>query len=200
MTPADALRRLKEGNVRFLNNLPSPRDPHDDLAQTKDGQWPFAAVVSCMDSRVSTKMVFDLGVGDLFSLRMAGNVLTDGIIGSLEYATAVVGSKLILVMGHSGCGAVKGACDGVQLGSLTGVLAQIQPAIQLTRHIGGARNSSNAEFVQAVAVQNTRWGAEQLPGRSSVIRKLMLEGAVAVVPAMYDVATGQVQFFEPVKP
>ncbi len=196
MTPSDALRRLKEGNVRFLNNLREPRDPHKDIEQTKAGQWPFAAIVACMDSRVSTEMVFDLGIGDMFSLRIAGNVLTEGMIGSLEYATAVVGSKLIVVMGHSNCGAVKAACDHVELGSLTSLLAQVQPAVQLTKRVPGPRDSSNAEFVQAVADLNVQLAVEQLPQRSALIANLVKEGKVAIVPAMYDVATGRVRFFE----
>ncbi|MHA3770391.1 carbonic anhydrase [Verrucomicrobiota bacterium sgz303538] len=196
MTPADALLRLKEGNVRFLNNLRQPRDPHSDLAITKEGQWPFAAVVACMDSRVSTEMVFDLGIGDMFSLRIAGNVMTEGIIGSLEYATAVVGTKLIVIMGHSNCGAVKAACDHVELGNLTSLLAQVQPAVQLAKGVNGLRDSSNAEFVQGVADLNVQLAAEQLPQRSPVIRDLVQAGKVSIVPAMYDVATGQVRFFE----
>lgn len=195
MTPADVLRRLKEGNVRFLTNLREPRDPHGDIEKTKEGQWPFAAIVACMDSRVSTEMVFDLGIGDMFSLRIGGNVLTEGIIGSLEYATAVVGSKLIVIMGHSNCGAVKAACDHVELGNLTSLLAQIQPAVQLAKE-DGDRNSRNPEFVQSVADLNVQLAAEQLPQRSPVIRDLVKQGKVGIVPAMYDVATGRVTFFE----
>lgn len=195
MTPADVLRRLKEGNVRFLNNLQQQRDPHGDIEKTKEGQWPFAAIVACMDSRVSTEMVFDLGIGDMFSLRIGGNVLTEGIIGSLEYATAVVGSKLIVVMGHSNCGAVKAACDHVEMGNLTSLLAQIQPAVQLAKD-DGERNSHNPGFVQAVADLNVQLAAEQLPQRSPLIRDLVQQGKVGIVPAMYDVATGRVRFFE----
>lgn len=194
MTPADALERLKQGNVRFLNNLQNEQDPHGELLRHKEGQWPFAAIVACMDSRVSTEIVFDLGIGDMFSLRIAGNVLTEGIIGSLEFAAAVVGTKLIVIMGHSNCGAVKAACDSVELGNLTSLLAQIQPAVQLTQRGSGARNGSNPEFVQAVAELNVRLAAEQLPQRSPVLRELVEDGALDVVPAMYDVGTGQVSF------
>lgn len=196
MTPSDALRRLKEGNVRFLNNLRQSRDPHCDLEKTKEGQWPFAAVVACMDSRVSTEMVFDIGIGDMFSLRIAGNVVTEGIIGSLEYATAVAGSKLIVIMGHSNCGAVKAACDHVELGNLTSLLAQVQPAVQLANGGYGERNSGNADFVQAVADLNVQLAAEELPQRSPLIRDLVEKGKVGIVPAMYDVATGRVRFLE----
>jgi carbonic anhydrase len=196
MTPSDVLSRLKEGNVRFLNNLREPRDPHGDIEKTKEGQWPFAAVVTCMDSRVSTEMVFDIGIGDMFSLRIAGNVITEGMVGSLEYATAVVGTQLIVIMGHSNCGAVRAACDHVELGSLTSLLAQVQPAVQLTKRVPGPRDSTNAPFVQAVSDLNVQLAAEQLPQRSPVIAKLITEGKVGVVSAMYDVATGRVHFFE----
>lgn len=196
MTPDDALRRLKEGNVRFLVNLRQPRDPHADLAATKEGQWPFAAIVACMDSRVSTEMIFDLGIGDMFSLRIAGNVMTEGIIGSLEYATSVVGSKLIVVMGHSNCGAVKAACDHVTLGNLTSVLAKIGSALPLARETKGERNSKNSVFVQQIADLNAQLAAQELPQRSPVIRELVEAGKVKIVSAMYDVATGRVHFFD----
>src|SRR5688572_16341527 len=163
VTPHTVLQHLKEGNVRFLNNLRRPRDPHADLNYTKEKQKPFAAVVACMDSRVSTEMVFDIGIGDMFSLRIAGNVMTEGIIGSLEFATAIAGTKLIVILGHSNCGAVTAACDNVELGNLTSLLAQVQPAVQLARPVSGSRNGKNAEFVQAVSDLNTKLAAEQLP-------------------------------------
>jgi carbonic anhydrase len=195
-TPSDVLQHLKAGNVRFLNNLRRTRDPHDDLHKTKEKQWPLAAIVACMDSRVSTEMVFDIGIGDMFSLRIAGNVVTEGMVGSLEYATAVVGSKLIVIMGHSNCGAVTAACNHVELGSLTALLAHVQPAVQLAKGVKGARDGKNPEFVQAVSRLNVQLAAEQLPQRSALIRGLVQQGKVGIVPAMYDVATGHVEFFE----
>ena len=196
LTPADALRRLKEGNVRFLNNLRHSRDPYSDLEQRRDGQAPFAAVIACMDSRVSTEMVFDIGIGDMFSLRIAGNVVTDGIIGSLEYAASVVGSKLIVVLGHSNCGAVKAACDHVELGKLTTVLAQITPAVEQVPETSGERNSQNGEFVEAVCHLNARLAAEQLPRRSPILEELVRTGKLGIVPAVYDVGSGLVRFLE----
>lgn len=196
LTPQAVLNNLKEGNVRFLNNIRRSRDPHDDLRQTKEAQFPAAAVVACMDSRVSTEMVFDLGIGDMFSLRIAGNVMTDGIIGSLEYATAVVGTKLVVVLGHSNCGAVTAACNGVELGNLTAVLGQVQPAVQLGKRALGPRTGKNPEFVQEVSELNAQLAAEQLTQRSPLIRDLVQQGKVGIVAAMYDVATGHVHFFE----
>lgn len=196
LTPEQALQRLKEGNVRFLNNLRQARDPYSDLESGRQGQSPFATVVACMDSRVSTEMVFDIGIGDMFSLRIAGNVMMEGIIGSLEYATAVVGTKLIVVLGHSNCGAVKAACDHVVMGNITSILAHIEPAVQLVKDIPGERNSANSEFVEAVSHLNARLAAEQLPQHSELLRKLVDEGQLAIIPAMYDVGTGQVRFLE----
>ena len=196
LTPADALRRLKEGNVRFLNNICETRDHYSDLEQRRDGQSPFAAVVACMDSRVSTELVFDLGIGDMFSLRIAGNVMTEGIIGSLEYAASIVGSRLIVVLGHSNCGAIKAACDHFTLGNLTSVLAHIEPAVQLVHEVPGERNSKNPEFVSAVCHLNVKLAVEQLPQRSPVLRELVDAGKLAIVPAMYDVGTGLVRFLE----
>ena len=197
MTPADALRHLKEGNFRFLNGLRMHRDPFDDIQQTREKQSPFAAIVACMDSRVSTEMVFDLGIGDMFSLRMAGNVVTDGILGSLEYATSVVGSKLIVVLGHSNCGAVRGACDHYRLGHLTPLLELIEPSVQsAARQVSAPHDSSNGTFVQQVAELHVQAAANQIARRSTVIAGLVSEEKVAIVAAMYDVQTGKVRFFE----
>jgi carbonic anhydrase len=194
MTPEQAIARLKLGNVRFLNNLQQPRDPHEDLQRAKDRPWPFAAIVACMDSRVSTEMIFDLGIGDMFSLRMAGNVVTDGIIGSLEYAAGVVGTRLIVIMAHSNCGAVKAACDSVELGLLTTLLDQIQPAVRLGRAGLGLRSSQNPEYVQDVAEKNAQLMAEGIPARSPLLAQLVEEGVLGIVAATYDVATGRVRF------
>jgi carbonic anhydrase len=197
MTPAEILRHLKEGNFRFLNGLRLHRDPLDDIQQTRDKQWPFAAIVACMDSRVSTEMVFDLGIGDMFSLRMAGNVVTDGILGSLEYAAGVVGSRLIVVLGHSNCGAIRGACDHFSLGHLTPLLEMIQPSVGwVSSRLGLPHDSSNPEFVQQVAETHVRLAASQIAERSEVIRGLVDEGKLGIVGAMYDVRTGKVRFFE----
>jgi len=196
ITPQGALQRLKEGNFRFVNNLKMNRDLLEQVNDTKDGQWPFAAVLSCMDSRTSAELIFDQGLGDIFSIRIAGNVISPGILGSLEYATAVAGSKLILVLGHTGCGAIKGACDGVQLGHLTSLLEKIKPAVLGEETIQGDRSSENAAFVNAVAKLNVHNSVNQIVNHSEVIRNLLAEGKIALVPAMYNVSTGQVTFYD----
>jgi carbonic anhydrase len=195
-TPSDALQLLKEGNFRFINNMRQHRDLLEEVTHTKDGQKPFAAILSCMDSRTSGELVFDQGLGDIFSIRIAGNVVTNYIVGSLEYATAVAGSSLILVLGHSNCGAIKGACDNVELGHLTSLLAAIQPAVSMELTETENRNSKNDSFVQKVALLNVSNAVEQILQRSPIISKLVKEGKVGIVPAMYDVSTGQVRFME----
>jgi len=196
LTPDEALRYLKEGNFRFINNLKLNRNLLEQVNETKDGQWPFAAILSCMDSRTSAELIFDQGLGDIFSIRIAGNIISPGILGSLEYATAVAGSKLILVLGHTSCGAIKGACDGVRFGHLTGLLEQIRPAVDQENKVKENRNSMNPVFVDAVAKINTHNSARQILEKSEVIRELVLKGEVGIVPAMYNVATGVVEFYE----
>lgn len=194
-THADALQLLKEGNFRFINGMMQHRDLLEEVTHTKDGQKPFAAIVSCMDSRTSGELVFDQGLGDIFSIRIAGNVITSYVLASLEYATAVAGSKLIVVMGHTHCGAIKGACDHVEMGFLTRLLGHIQPAVTMAEaSVQGAHNSSNAEFVDAVTLYNIHNAMEQIEARSEIIAGLVAEGKVAIVPALYDVATGQVKW------
>ncbi|XZF13807.1 carbonic anhydrase family protein [Chitinophagaceae bacterium MMS25-I14] len=196
LTPFEALQLLKEGNFRFINNLSRNRDLLELVNKTKDGQWPFAAILSCMDSRTSAELVFDQGLGDIFSVRIAGNVVMEEVLGSLEYATAVAGSKLIVVLGHSNCGAIKGACDHVELGNLTTLLDRIQPAVERETTVKTGRNSHNPEFVEAVAHLNVAYSVEEILRQSKVIRELVEDGRVGIIPAMYDVATGKVKFIE----
>jgi carbonic anhydrase len=196
VTPEFALQRLKEGNFRFLNNLNRNHDLLQMVNETKDGQWPFAAILSCMDSRTAAELVFDQGLGDVFSIRVAGNVVGVNILGSLEYATAFAGSKLIVVLGHTNCGAIKGACDHVVAGNLTSLLQKIQPAVESVQDIPGERNSNNRAFVEAVAVQNVKNCVQAILQDSEVIRSLVEKGTVGIVPAIYDVATGKVSFLD----
>jgi len=196
ITPQDALQRLKDGNFRFINNLKMNRDLLEQVNDTKDGQWPFAAILSCMDSRTSAELLFDQGLGDIFSIRIAGNIISPGILGSLEFATAAAGSKLILVLGHTACGAIKGACDDVQFGHLTSLLQKIKPAVQSEDTVKDDRTSKNPEFVNAVAKLNVHNSVNQIINHSEVIRNLVAEGKVAIVPAMYDVSTGYVTFYD----
>jgi carbonic anhydrase len=191
MTPAAALERLKDGNRRFVANATKRRDWSAKVLATASGQYPFAAVLGCMDSRAPIEIVFDQGIGDVFGVRVAGNVVNDDELGSLEYAVKV-GTKLIVVLGHTGCGAVKGAIDGVQLGNLTGLLAKIRPAVGLA----GCDNAKDDACVTKVAEMNVRQAVREIRDRSPYIRADLDAGKVILVGALYDVATGKVTFLE----
>lgn len=193
-TPAEALLKLKEGNFRFLNNMTINRDLLKGIDRTKDNQNPYAAILSCMDSRTSIELVFDQGIGDVFSVRIAGNVATDGVLGSLEYAVQVVGSKLIVVMGHTNCGAIRGACDHVEMGFLTSVMDHIRPVVNKESVTNADRNGSNPVFVNNVMWLNVLHSVEEILSRSKIIKDLVDKGQVEVVPAIYDVTTGMVTF------
>ncbi len=192
-SPSDALQLLREGNFRFLNGMMQHRDLLEEVTHTQAGQKPFAAIVSCMDSRTSGELVFDQGLGDIFSIRIAGNIVTSYVLGSLEYACALAGAKLIVVMGHTQCGAIKGACDGVELGHLTGLLTHISPALMFAkRKIEGLHSSYNSEFVSLVTRQNILNATAQIRVQSNILNDLVLAGKLKVVSALYDVSTGQV--------
>jgi carbonic anhydrase len=196
ITPARALELLREGNQRFSSGVAKQRDYLAQVERTAGGQWPFAVVFGCIDSRVPAEIVFDQGVGDLFIARVAGNVPSEDVIGSMEFACKVAGAKLVLVLGHTSCGAVKGACDGVELGNLTGLLAKIGGAISATSvpAAASARTSANADFVNAVARNNVSATVDALLERSQILRELRDDDRIAVVGAMYDVETGVVEF------
>lgn len=196
MTPEKAVKMLKEGNKRFVKEDMINRDLLAQVDQTSTGQYPFAAVVSCIDSRIPTEIVFDQGVGDIFNARIAGNFVNDDILGSLEFACKVAGSKTIVVMGHTECGAVKGACDNVKLGNLTGMLDNIQPAIDAVTDIKENRNSSNKEFVQKVADMNVELTIEKIKSDSPVLKEMYDNGEISIVGAMYDVHSGEVTFMK----
>jgi len=190
ITPAAALARLKEGNARFVSGQSKTRDWSAKVIATASGQYPFAAVVSCMDSRAPGEIVLDQGIGDMFSLRSAGNVVDTDVLGGLEYATKVVGVKLVVVLGHTECGAVKGAIDGVKLGNLTALLAKIQSAVRDS----GPGTSKDKAYVTKVAERNVRDSIHEIRERSSILRDLIDSGQVGIAGAMYDVATGTVTF------
>lgn len=191
LTPQCALELLKAGNARFEANLKVNRNLLEQANITADGQFPFAVVLSCIDSRTSAELIFDQGLGDIFSIRIAGNVLNDDIVGSMEFACKIAGSRLIVVLGHSGCGAVKGACDGVELGKLTGLLQKIRPAIMLTEKSGDLPRD---EFVQRVAEKNVEHVVQEIRQRSNVLDAMIAEGQVGIVGAMYSVQSGTIQF------
>lgn len=196
ISPVEALTLLKKGNDRFLNNLKLNRDHLERLHETKHEQNPFACILSCMDSRAPAETIFDQGLGDIFSIRIAGNVITDNILGCLEFATAVAGSKLIVVMGHTNCGAIKGACDDVKLGNLTTLLDKIKPVVALEKETTENRTSKNAKFVDSVAAMNVKYSIDKILERSPVIKELIENGQIGLIPAMYDVATGIVNFYD----
>jgi carbonic anhydrase len=196
LTPMQVLMRLKDGNERFLNDAAVERDFLGQVRQTAGGQYPMAAILGCIDSRVPHEIVFDKGVGDIFSARIAGNFLNTDLLGSLEFATAVAGAKALVILGHTSCGAVKGACDHVTLGNLTATLSNITPAVYAVQDIEGPRTSANDEFVQAVAVENVHRNVRDAVQLSGVIRDLVAAGDLIVVGAMHDVSTGEVTFYE----
>jgi carbonic anhydrase len=196
MTPEKSIAYLKEGNRRFQNNLSANRNLLEQVQDTRQGQFPFATILSCIDSRIPAEMVFDQGIGDLFSIRIAGNFINDDILGSMEFACKLAGSKVVVVLGHTSCGAVKGACDGAELGKLTGMLNKIKPAVQAVVHPKDAsqRTSANLDFVNEVAAKNVDFSIEGIRSGSNVLAEMERNGEIKIVGAMYDVATGKVTF------
>lgn len=198
ITPLRALEMLKEGNQRFVGNLKVNRNLLQQVNETRDGQWPFAVILSCIDSRTSAELIFDQGLGDIFSIRIAGNVVNTDIIGSIEYACKVAGSKLIVVLGHSNCGAVKGACDHVEMGSITELLSKIQPSVYLEKQTTdpAMRNSENPVFVENVAEINVRRSVKNIVDRSHILEEMLSTGQIAIIGAKLSVESGAVEFFD----
>ncbi len=195
INPSMAIQFLEEGNKRFLKGEAINRNLHLQIEDTATGQYPFAAIVSCIDSRIPTEIVFDQGIGDIFNARVAGNFVNEDILGSLEFACKLAGSKVIVIMGHTSCGAVKGACDHAKLGNLTQMLDKIMPAVDAIETAPGVeRNSSNIEFVNNVARKNVALTIENVKTQSSVLNEMHQNGEIAIVGAMYDVKTGSVEF------
>ncbi len=196
MTAQTALQILKEGNERFVNNLKINRNLLQQVNETRDGQWPFAVVLSCIDSRTSAELIFDQGLGDIFSVRIAGNIVNEDILGSMEFACKVAGSKIIVVLGHTKCGAVKGACDHVEMGNLTTLLQKLQPAVEAETSTVNERNSENSAFVENVAIINVRRNVEEIINRSAILKEMIDNGEIGIAGAMYNVETGVVEFYE----
>lgn len=196
LTPETAIDILKKGNERFVNNLKANRNLLQQVNETSDGQHPFAFILSCIDSRTSAELIFDQGLGDVFSCRIAGNILNEDILGSMEFACKVAGSKVVVVLGHTKCGAIKGACDNVQLGNLTELIKKIKPAVEAEKTTNKDRNSGNSEFVENVASINVRLVKKQILERSSVIKEMVANDEIAIIGGMYDVETGVVDFYE----
>ena len=198
MTPNRALEYLKEGNQRFQGNLKANRNLLEQVNDTSEGQFPFATILSCIDSRVSAELVFDQGLGDIFSIRIAGNFVNEDILGSMEFACKLAGTKLLVVLGHTSCGAIKGACDHARLGNLTALIKKIEPAVEAVTEPSdeNLRNSKNLEFVDKVAEKNVHLTMVNIRKKSHVLTEMEENGEIKVVGAMYDVSNGEVVFYE----
>ncbi len=192
ISPTQALQLLREGNSRFVSNLKFNRNLLQQVNETMEGQHPFAVILSCIDSRTSTELVFDQGLGDIFSIRIAGNILNEDILGSMEFACKVAGAKIIVVLGHSKCGAIKGACDHVEMGNLTGLLNKIKPAMDRTPYTNGTVYA----YPNAVAANNVHYVMDEVAQRSDIIREMVESHEIAIVGGMYDIETGMVDFYE----
>lgn len=195
LTPDMALQILKEGNQRFVNNLKANRNLLQQVNETSAGQFPFATILSCIDSRTSAELIFDQGLGDIFSIRIAGNILNEDILGSMEFATKVVGTKVIVVLGHTKCGAIVGACNHVELGNLTALLKKIEPAIQVEQTTTGKRDGSNPDFVKNVTENNVHLTIDRVRKESPIIAELEQQGQIKIIGGLYDVETGAVMFY-----
>ncbi len=196
ITPSMALQLLKDGNKRFVNNLKLNRNLLQQANETSDGQHPFAVILSCIDSRTSAELIFDQGLGDIFSIRIAGNIINEDILGSMEFACKVAGSKIIAIMGHNRCGAVKGACDHVEMGNLTSLLSKIRPAVDDETTVKENRNSNNEAFVDKVTGINVNRALKAITERSPILKSMIENGEIGIVGGVHDIITGEVKFFE----
>ena len=195
ITPSMALTLLNEGNKRFLNNLKVNRNLLQQANETSDGQHPFAIILSCIDSRTSAELIFDQGLGDIFSVRIAGNIINEDILGSMEFACKVAGSKIIVVLGHTKCGAVKGACDHIEMGNLTALLSKIRPAVDDETLTKENRNSNNPVFVENVATINVKRTVKSIMQRSPILKEMIESGQIGIVGGTHDISTGEVTFY-----
>lgn len=196
ISPTMALNLLKDGNKRFVNNLKINRNLLQQANDTSDGQHPFAVILSCIDSRTSAELIFDQGLGDIFSARIAGNIVNEDILGSMEFGCKVAGAKIIVVLGHTKCGAVKGACDNVALGNLTGLIEKIKPAVEQETTTTENRNSSNASFVENVAELNVILSVKNILLKSPIIAEMVKNEEITIVGGVHDISSGEVKFFE----
>ena len=196
ITPVAAIALLKEGNQRFVASKKADRDLLHQVSDTASGQYPFATILSCIDSRVSAELIFDQGIGDIFSARVAGNIVNEDLLGSIEFACKLAGTKVFVVLGHTACGAVKGACDDAKMGNLTILLDKIKPAVKAVTepHDHSLRNSKNIDFVNAVAIKNVHMTIENTRNMSPVLKEMEDNGEIKIVGAMYDIKNGSVAF------
>ena len=196
ITPKIALTYLKEGNQRFLNNLKINRNLLQQAKQTSKDQFPFAAILSCIDSRTSAELIFDQGLGDIFSIRIAGNIINEDILGSMEYACKIANSKLIVVLGHTNCGAIVSACNNFEMGHLTNLLNKLKPAIEEEKKTLLERNGRNISFVNNVNINNIKLTIQQIRSKSEILNNLEMKEEINIVGALYDIKTGKVKFYE----
>ena len=194
--PGLAIELLKEGNKRFVNNLKVNRNLLQQANETSDGQHPFAVILSCIDSRTSAELIFDQGLGDIFSVRIAGNIINEDILGSMEFGCKVAGAKIIVVLGHTKCGAVKGACDHVEMGNLTALLTKIRPAVDDENTVKENRNSGNDEFVEKVSTINVKRTVHAIMERSTILKEMIDSGQIGIVGGTHNITTGEVTFYE----
>ena len=194
ITPEQALELLSEGNKRFVGNLKANRNLLQQANETSENQHPFAIILSCIDSRTSAEIIFDQGLGDIFSVRIAGNIMNEDILGSMEFACKVAGSKIIIVLGHSNCGAIKGACDRVEMGNLTSLLAKIRPAIDEENTVIENRDSSNEEFVEKVTLINVKRTLNSIVQRSPILKEMVEKQEILLVAGVHNISTGEVVF------
>ncbi len=196
ISPAVALDLLKDGNKRFINNLKVNRNLLQQANETSDGQHPFAVILSCIDSRTSAELIFDQGLGDIFSVRIAGNIINEDILGSMEFGCKVAGSKIIVVLGHTKCGAVKGACDHVEMGNLTALLSKIRPAVDDETTVIENRNSANTEFVEKVSAINVKRTVQAIIERSPILKEMIEAGTIGIIGGNHNITTGEVIFYD----
>ena len=198
VTPQLAKNTLVEGNTRFVQGQQAGRDLMSQVKQTSTGQYPFATVLSCIDSRVSSELIFDQGIGDIFSVRIAGNFVNEDILGSMEFACKLAGTKLVVVLGHTACGAVKGACDHARLGNLTALINKIEPAVAAVAEPKdeALRNSGNIDFVNEVAAKNVMMTIDNIRAKSQVLAEMEAQSEIKIIGGMYDIKTGGVTFYE----
>lgn len=195
ISPSMALELLKDGNKRFVNNLKINRNLLQQANETSDGQHPFAVILSCIDSRTSAELIFDQGLGDIFSVRIAGNIINEDILGSMEFGCKVAGSKIIVVLGHTKCGAVKGACDHVEMGNLTALLTKLRPAVDDETVTKENRTANNPTFVENVATINVKRTVQSVMERSPILKEMIESGNIGIIGGIHDITTGEVVFY-----
>lgn len=193
LTPKEALNILIEGNKRFVKNKTTHKDLQNQVVATSKGQYPFAVILSCIDSRVPTELIFDLGIGDVFSVKVAGNIINEDVLGSMEYACKVAGSKIVVVLGHTKCGAVTSACNNIELGNITPLLHKIKPAVDLFRT---GDEKVEGDTIEKVSIENVKLSKKQILKESPILNEMELNGEIEIIGASYDVSTGIIHFFE----